>query len=101
MTDGYLIGRLSEEYPELKNLYKKTSGFIHLSDMHILSSFGDPQAGYRMNAKISASDSFVTEKEYLSALRAFFEITGILFRYLEGWAQTKEMRYQEKMAKQQ
>lgn len=97
MSDNYLVKKLSIEYPMLNDLYKNTSGFIHLSDKHIFSSFGNPNDGGKLNSKISATDSFVSEKDYLSAIRAFFEITGILFRYLEGWAQTKEMRYQERI----
>ncbi len=35
MTDGYLAGKLNEKYPWVLNVYKKTSGYIHLSETHI------------------------------------------------------------------
>lgn len=33
MNDGRLKDRLAEKYPEVKSVYEKCSGFIHLSDI--------------------------------------------------------------------
>ncbi len=33
MNDGRLKERLAEKYPEVKSVYEKCSGFIHLSDI--------------------------------------------------------------------
>lgn len=36
MRDAYLVNKLSEEYPWLKNIYGDLSGYIHFSNNHIL-----------------------------------------------------------------
>jgi hypothetical protein len=35
MTDRYLVASVAAEFPWAPNVYKSTSGFIHLSDKHI------------------------------------------------------------------
>src|SRR5690554_2989514 len=34
MTDSYLVKQLDEVFPGIQNLYKNTSGYIHLSNKH-------------------------------------------------------------------
>lgn len=90
MTDRYLLDQIAIEYPVMKSVYEHTSGYIHLSDKHIFNSLGKLEEDGTFHMKVSTFDDFIKEGDYLEAIRAFFEITGILFRYLEGWAQTKD-----------
>jgi hypothetical protein len=90
MTDRYLVDKLSEQHPEMKSVYEHTSGYIHLSEKHIFNSLGKPEASGRFTMKVSSTDDFIKEADYLEALRAFFEITGILFSYMKGWSLTKD-----------
>lgn len=90
MTDGYLVKKISKEYPALSNVYKHTSGYIHLSDKHIFNSMTAGKTVDGFNMKVSAVDGFISEDTYIEALQAFAEITMILFRYLQGWAVTKD-----------
>ncbi len=93
MTDYYLVKKISEKYPIMESVYKHTSGYVHLSDKHIFNSLGRVKEGDIFNIKISSSDEFIDEKVYLEALRAFFEITGILFSYMKGWSLTKDGKF--------
>ena len=89
MTDTFLLEKISIEYQKLKKIYEDTSGFIHLSDKHIFSSLGKVKDNGKFNMKIGSTDDFVSEDEYLMAIRVFYEITGILFRYFKGWSVAK------------
>lgn len=90
MSDRYLVSKISEEYPHLKKVYDETSGFIHLSDKHIFSSLGEVENDGKFSMKVSITDSYVRNEDYIAAIKGFAEITGILFRYLKGWALTKD-----------
>lgn len=89
MSDNFLVKKISEQYPVLSSVYEHTSGYVHLSDKHVFNSM-TAKEGYKFNIKISTIDEFVPEATYLEAIHAFLEITGVLFRYLEGWAITKD-----------
>ncbi len=89
MKDWYLVDKMSIQYPEIKSVYEHTSGYIHLSDKHIFNSLGSKAKEGEFNMKVGSTDSFISEDEYLSSIQAFFQITGILFSYLEGWAVSK------------
>lgn len=90
MTDRYLVEKISEKYPVMKSVYEHTSGYIHLSDKHIFNSLGQLKKDGTFHMKVSSSDGFIKESDYLEALRAFFEITGVLFSYMKGWSLTKD-----------
>lgn len=96
MEDCYLIDKISEHNPSFKEVYKQTSGFIHLSEKHIFSSIGKPEDGGKISMKVGSTDSFVTEANYIEACLAFFEITQILFSYIHGWTLTKDGKYPAK-----
>ncbi len=90
MTDRYLVNKLAEKYPVMTSVYEHTSGYVHLSEKHIFNSLGKLESDGTFHMKVSASDGFIKERDYLEAVRAFFEITGILFSYMQGWALTKD-----------
>ena len=88
MTDYYLTEQFSKEFPDfswIKKVYKKTSGFIHLSDKHILSIFGNPQEDRRIEIIISITDEYVPLEFYHEAVDAFIKITEIVFWLIEEW----------------
>ncbi len=92
MKDFYLVKKLSASYPQMKEVYKQTSGYIHLSEKHIFNSLGNRERDLKepFTMKISSTDEFVTDKDYLEALAAFTVITGILFQHAKGWEITKD-----------
>ena len=90
MTDAYLIEKISIDHPVLKSVYEHTSGYVHLSDKHIFNSLGKKSKDGEFGMKVGPTDDFITETVYLEAARAFFEITGILFSYLQGWYVAKD-----------
>lgn len=95
MKDFYLVEKLSEKYPQMKEVYRQTSGYIHLSEKHIFNSLGKSKKDLKepFTMKISSTDEFVTDKDYLETLAAFTAITGILFQYAKGWEVAKDQTF--------
>ena len=89
LRDGYLVDKLAEEYPWVKDVYKQTSGYVHLSNKHIFNAHRPGDEEGTLEGKIAEGDSFVTDELYLEAIAAFKAITDILFEYVCGWGYTK------------
>jgi hypothetical protein len=88
MTDAYLLQNVSKEYPDFNEAYDHLSGYVHLSDKHIFNVMkldNDRQ----FNMTIGPTDSYIEDETYLEALFGFFKVTGVLFRYVQGWIDAK------------
>jgi hypothetical protein len=98
MTDAYLVKMLSKRYSWIDEVYKNTSGYVHLSEKHIFNAMraGNKDASFEL--KITDKDVFVTEDVYLGAIFDFQRSSDVLFDYVYAWAYTKE--YPEKAAEQ-
>ena len=90
MKDWYLRDLLNKEYPWITNVYKQSSGYIHLSSKHVYSSI------YSVNSKngtiqfyFSKKDNEIDENLKVEAIQCMAEITTILLDYLKGWHFTK------------
>ncbi|MFC2090799.1 hypothetical protein ACFLT1_08480 [Bacteroidota bacterium] len=91
LKDWYLRDKLNEEYPWVKNVYKETSGFIHLSDKHFFStSRRKDDKSREVEFRISKTDNFVPESARIEAIKCMNEITNVLIKYIEGWIWTKQ-----------
>lgn len=90
MTDRYLVTQLTKEYSWVDPVYEKTSGYVHMSDTHIISTFDGINRGNRsIGIKIGWRDKDLPDSVYLEAIAAFRESTKILARYIDGWIFTK------------
>lgn len=50
MTDGHLKRRLSEYYPEIKEVYNRSSGYVHLSEVAFHENFwSDGENGFHFS----------------------------------------------------
>jgi len=57
MTDRFLVDEFSKEYKWIKSVYKNTSGYIHLSDKHMLINITELDSKQRTTtSKISDED---------------------------------------------
>lgn len=94
MTDAYLIKKLSRIHPWVSRVYKRTSGYIHLSDAHIFNTFAperpEEEKDRIQTIIVGAGDCFQGDELYEEATAAFIEATQVLFNYLIGWVKTKE-----------
>lgn len=95
MSDAYLRKGFIQFWNELDAnvswvdpVYKKTSGHIHLSRVHILSSVSecgnDGNIEFRLNGQVKEYDMLARE-----AAAAMCEISDILAFYINNWAEQK------------
>jgi hypothetical protein len=90
LTDAYLIEKLSERHPELRDLYEEMSGYIHLSDKHILSMTTESQDNPKtISFRIASLDIHLDDSVYINAIHAFRSTTDILLEYLQQWVFAK------------
>ena len=89
MTDAYLVAALARDHPWMTNVYKQTSGYIHLSEKHIFNCLSEVGEDRQISVKLSSVDESVTDELYLEAIEAFTEATRIFADYLGGWTLTK------------
>lgn len=92
MTDQYLVEKLSTELPWVANVYRETSGFVHLSEKHIRNTHGDVDVTNRVvHTCISGRDYCLPDAFRIEAIECMIEITGQVLRYIYGWAYTKDI----------
>jgi hypothetical protein len=94
MNDGYLKDKLGELYEWVPRVYDRTSGYVHLSAVHMLSALSakpnsDPSSVGTLVGKISAVDHDLPEFIYIEAVDAFCAATGIILDFTDGWVFTK------------
>ncbi len=91
MTDKHLVDTVASEFPWVPNVYKQTSGFIHLSDKHIFSTIQiqSEQGDGMLSMHIGSNPNRFPEKIWVEMADGFMAATGALFQYLEGWRFTK------------
>jgi hypothetical protein len=87
MTDAHLQDVLSDDYPWLKTVYKKTSGYIHLSEEHFFNTVRAKKDGSEgaIEFYIGPDDKLVDGGIYREALEDMILITHSLLTCLHGW----------------
>ena len=90
LKDSNLIKTASRDYPWMQNVYDETSGFIHLSSKHILTSSKliDKEEG-TVEFAVSKLDKYVQDESRSEAIDCMIEITRCIIKLLEGWIWTK------------
>ena len=90
MTDSYLVTQVSKEYPWVAAVYKSASGYVHLSEKHIVNTITPGSADGSMDIKVTEQDGpGWTEHLYLEAIEAFGAITDLVVEIMDAWALTK------------
>lgn len=90
LKDFYLVEIASEEFPWMKNVYKETSGFVHLSKKHIFTSTKLTNKTERtLEFRVGKEDRCVQDESKIEAIECMIEITNCVISLLEGWIWTK------------
>jgi hypothetical protein len=90
MTDKYLVKMLASKYEWMPSVYEATSGFIHLSERHLLSVFEEAEGEHDIGLRIAADDENIPLELWIELADGFLVATDALFEYLKGWVFTKE-----------
>jgi hypothetical protein len=90
LTDRFLVRCLTPAYDWLPRMYRETSGYVHLSEKHLLAPFSAPDDSTRtVKSHIGAEDKPLPDGLYVEAMDAFAASAAVFYRYLEGWIFTK------------
>jgi hypothetical protein len=88
MSDGYLREKLGERFPWVNDVYHQTSGFVHLSSIHMTSVVKQMEGGHAQfqigEAGVEWDDAEATE-----ALGGFIAATRTLLDVAGWWLATK------------
>jgi hypothetical protein len=87
LTDSYLAQQLTAKVPWVKSLYHQASGYVHLSEQHMVNSIGIPDDDGMTTIKITGHDGSVwTEDRYLEAIEAMDSSTRLVLELVEQWS---------------
>ena len=90
MLDSYLVEIASIQYPWIQNVYKETSGFIHLSKKHVFTSTILKDKEERpVDFRISKEVKYVPDEAKLETAECVIEITNCIILLIEGWIWSK------------
>ncbi len=91
MTDAHLQDVLSSEYAWLKDVYKKTSGYVHLSEEHFFNAVRPDSTGQEwvIEAYVGPDDRLVSDEVYQQAVEDMILVTHSLLAYLVDWVAGK------------
>ena len=89
MTDARLVGKLKGDYPWMPNVYEFTSGFIHLSEKHIIHTVHKLGDDGTMQTMIGPGDEHVPDEFKLEAIQALDAITDVALHFVLSWVLTK------------
>jgi len=90
LSDRYLRAEASKLYPWINSVYKKTSGFIHLSMPHILAPVvGIENSSRSLTISVGKQGRLWTEKGMIESTEAFIEATKCILHLAASWLVTK------------
>jgi len=93
MTDRYLQTQFAAEYPWLENLYRSTSGYVHLSDAHFANAIRAKPGGEQgqIEAYIGPDDKMISPEIYAQATEDMIRATYELLSFMEAWVRSDVM----------
>ena len=91
MTDAYLVSTLKDEHDWLERVYEETSGFVHLSRQHVISSLRYIERdGGVIEGAISRKDGLIPDEWKIEATRIMILVTKLTGRLVNSWTWTKK-----------
>ena len=99
MTDKYLVEKLSIEYEWVEKVYKKGSGYVHLSDEHIKNTVHQLENEKEFLIQIGRGQVPIPDEMFLDLIGAFIETTKLILKYIDNWIFTKDNPHLAKNAK--
>ena len=91
MTDRCLVDHFKKDHAWMERVYNETSGFIHLSEKHLLMNVTETDGpNGRATFSISDKHSHVPREMRAEAVMAFGEITRLVLHRVYSWRISKE-----------
>jgi hypothetical protein len=94
LSDTHLY-KSATDHTWMEDLYGSTSGFIHLSNRHILTTNLIAEAGQRISFHFGKKDKFVTDDYKIQGLEIMLRITDAIMGLLDKYCKEKEKAAEE------
>ncbi|WP_458121618.1 hypothetical protein [Paenibacillus sp. Z6-24] len=95
LTDARLRQHAKDHYSWIDEIYKKASGFIHFSEVHMRMPLEKSAKEGTINFSIrKPSSDKVTKEDIKSYFEIMILITNEILRYILSWAKHKEVNYE-------
>lgn len=80
LRDGYLINKMTENHPWVKDVYKYTSGYVHFSERQVFDSISSVcnDEDRTIIFQVSKEDHNFPEKSWIEIVACFNEMLSIL-----------------------
>jgi hypothetical protein len=90
MTDAHLKQEMSKDFVGLREVYGKTSGYIHLSEEHFFNTIRASAKGEgRIEIFVGPKDQFVTRQVYEESTETMISVTNSLLTDLADWVKKR------------
>jgi hypothetical protein len=90
MRDGHLKKLLGKDLPWLEEVYKRTSGFAHLSDELIGLTMGIDEHNDHFNLKCAITETDeMPEASWVEVIECFLEASHVILHLIDTWVETK------------
>jgi len=89
MRDAYLLSEFATKEPWVKSVYESGSGFIHLSNKHILGLFSGSGDGGVFQIAIGPTQNNIPEDFRVEAVEAMTHITQLILSLCNRWLNEK------------
>lgn len=80
LRDGYLIDKMTENHPWVKDVYKYTSGYVHFSERQVFDSISSVcnDEDRTVTFQVSKDDHNFPDKSWVEVVACFNEMLSIL-----------------------
>lgn len=89
MTDAYLLSAFAKTEPWVIKVYDSGSGFIHLSNKHIIGMLSESGENGAFQITIGPTQSNIDEKFRIEATAAITHITTLIINLCNDWLNEK------------
>ncbi|QND63512.1 hypothetical protein HB777_06055 [Mesorhizobium loti] len=88
LRDNALISKLAADFPWVGDVYKETSGFVHLSERHMFTSMvNSDDTSRKIQFFIGAKEPERPDEAYFEILDCFFEATEMTGSIILGYVE--------------
>ena len=95
LTDTYLYNEVSKSYPWITNLYKESSGFVHLSEKHFFATYSRSNEERHPQFILSEKDEFIPDAVKVEATLAMLFVNFLIFDLCKDWLEFKKKHWDD------
>lgn len=90
LTDKFLVDSFAPRVPWLPEVYKRSSGYVHLSGQHVYAAVQSVDDEQRtLSVSVTSEDEHAPESSWVEVVECFDETTVMFTNALRTWVEAK------------